>query len=111
MGPSGTDPNNAAEIARLRQIVPPQILAHYDRLRSRDKKGVALVRGGVCTECHMKLASGLNADLIRNEDLLICDSCGRYLVAGPDDLPAEEPAKALPEKPRRTKKKKEEPAV
>lgn len=81
LGGESKSPQIAEEISKLRKQVPSQIMGHYDRLRARDKKGVAIVRNSVCTECHMKLASGINAELIRAEDILICDSCGRYLLA------------------------------
>ncbi len=109
MGPDPNSPKNVAEIKRLRSELPEQILGHYDRLRARDKKGVSLVReNGVCSECHMRLASGIYAELLRAEDIMICDSCGRYLLAAP-----EPPAPAAPEPPpaakpaaKRTRKKK-----
>lgn len=77
--PDAQSPHNAAEILRLRQKIPAPILAHYDRMRARDKKGVSIVRNSVCSECHMRLASGIAAAVLRKEDVLICDTCGRYL--------------------------------
>lgn len=84
-GGAADRPENAAEIARLRESISAQILAYYDRLVDRGRKGVALVRHGVCTECHMRLASGPNAALLRAEDVIICASCGRYLYAIPEE--------------------------
>ncbi len=107
MGPAPEAPPHAAEITRLRQLIPPQIIGHYDRLRARDKKGVSLVRNGVCTECHMRLASGINAELLRAEDIMICDSCGRYLLAAKDEAaPVPEPELAAAEKPKIKKRRK-----
>jgi predicted nucleic acid-binding Zn-ribbon protein len=81
MGPSPDSTANKTEVKRLKQSIPAQILAHYDRLLVRGKKGVALVKHGVCSECHMALASGTHAQLLRAEDIVICGSCGRYLWA------------------------------
>ena len=81
------DSNSPAEIQELRTQVPSQILAHYDRLRIRGKKGVALVRNKSCTGCHMQQPIGIITVLMRNEDIQLCDSCGRYLF-----LPAESEA-------------------
>ena len=78
------DINSQAQIQELRTQVPTQILAHYDRLRIRGKKGVALVRNKSCTGCHMQQPIGIITVLMRDEDIQLCDSCGRYLF-----LPAE----------------------
>lgn len=111
-------PEIAEEISKLRKAVPPQIMGHYDRLRARGKKGVAIVRNSVCTECHMKLASGINAELIRAEDILICDSCGRYLLAAKETAevaveaaPALEAPVAKKKAVRKRTKKSETPAA
>lgn len=111
MGDAITSPETAAEIKRLRELIPPQIQGHYDRLRARGKKGVSIVRGGVCTECHMKLASGLNAECLRAEDIMICDSCSRYLLADkeepvPQPAPVAEVQSDAPKKPRAKRVKK-----
>lgn len=78
------DATSPAQIQELRTQVPTQILAHYDRLRIRGKKGVALVRNKSCTGCHMQQPLGKITVLMRDEDIQLCDSCGRYLF-----LPAE----------------------
>ncbi len=80
-----------AEIEALRGSVPPPILAHFDRMLARGKKGVAIVRNGVCTGCHLRLTSGTNADLLNRAEIHVCDSCGRYLY-----LPEPEPEAAAP---------------
>ena len=73
------------------------ILGHYDRLKSRGKKSVALVRHGVCTGCQMRLASGVYAALLRDEDIAMCDTCARYLLLVRELPPvAEPPAVARP---------------
>src|SRR5438045_2355664 len=64
----------------LRSIIPQPILAHYDRLVARDKKGVAVVRNQVCTGCHMRLPIGTINTLMQHQDVQLCDTCGRYLV-------------------------------
>src|SRR5580765_6605435 len=74
-----TQQNASAEIAELRAKVPPQVLAHFDRLRARGKKGVAVVRNQVCTGCHMRLPIGTINTLMQGTDVQLCDSCGRYL--------------------------------
>lgn len=84
MGPAAGLPETQRTVESLRKHVPEPILAHYDRLRVRGKKGVALVRHGVCSGCQMKLATGVHASLLRNEDIAMCDSCARYLLVAPE---------------------------
>ncbi len=99
-----------SQVAELRALIPQPILGHYDRLRARDKKGVAIVRNQVCTGCHMRQPVGKIAIVMRGEDIQLCDSCGRYLYLEeqPESQPpaAEEAAKPAPKptpKPRKRK--------
>jgi predicted nucleic acid-binding Zn-ribbon protein len=71
--------NIEAKIAELRSKVPLPILGHYDRLLARGKRGVALVCNQVCTGCHMRVPVAVVANLMRADDIQICDNCGRYL--------------------------------
>jgi len=91
----------AAIIAELRGKIPPQIIAHYDRLLARGKKGVAAVRNQVCTGCHMRVPIGVVATLMHDTDIQICESCGRYLYLAD---PAQPAAPTEPPKPKPTRK-------
>jgi len=113
MGPKAHSPETRRLAEAIRKELPEQILAHYDRLRARDKKGVALVRHGVCTGCQMKLASGIYAHLLRDEDIAMCDTCARYLLLAPDEtapgagLPAADaPRPAGPKPPPKARRRK-----
>ena len=91
-------PAQAKQIAALRAKVPPPILAHYDRLVARGKKGVALVRNQVCTACHINVPRGVVLTLMHNTDIQLCESCGRYLylaepVATPEPVAAKKVSK------------------
>lgn len=93
-----------AKAAELRKIIPQPFLGHYDRLRARDKKGVALVRNQVCTGCHMRQPIGKITIVMRGEDIQLCDSCGRYLYVEETpaaEAPAPAPAATEPAKPKR----------
>ena len=84
----------AALIAELREKIPPPILAHYDRLRVRGKKGLAAVQNQVCTGCHMRLPLAVIMTLRHGQDLQLCDNCGRYLYL--TDEPASPPVEKKP---------------
>jgi predicted nucleic acid-binding Zn-ribbon protein len=92
-----------ARVDGLRREVPAPILAHYDRLVQRGKRGVALVRRGVCTGCQMRLATGIHAALVRDEDITMCDTCARYLLLAPE-APETLPSPKVPGRRGRRKK-------
>jgi predicted nucleic acid-binding Zn-ribbon protein len=75
------------EIAQLRAMVPEPILGHYARLMARGKKGVAVIRNQVCSGCQIRLTVAVISTLMRNEDIQLCDNCGRYLYL--PETPAE----------------------
>jgi hypothetical protein len=111
MGPDPDSPENVKLIQRLRRGIPGPVLGHYDRLLARGKAGVALVRHGVCTACHMKLATGLYAELLHVEDIQLCDTCGRYLLLAPDErmaklVPEQEAKPVVPRAGRKPRKRK-----
>jgi hypothetical protein len=99
----GNDSGQDKQIAELRAKVPEPILGHYNRLRARGKKGVAVVRNQVCTGCHMKLPVGVINTLMQDKDIQLCDSCGRYLYL---DLTKVEPVQPAPVKPVKKRKAK-----
>ncbi|HVM47120.1 MAG TPA: C4-type zinc ribbon domain-containing protein [Candidatus Acidoferrum sp.] len=77
-----------AQVAELRAKIPQPILGHYDRLRARDKKGVAIVRNQTCTGCHMHVPIGMITVIMRGDDIQLCENCGRYLYL-PDPAEAQ----------------------
>ena len=81
----------AGAMETIRKGIPEVVLAHYDRLLAHGKKGVAVVRNGVCTECHISVAIGALASLAHEGDVRVCGNCGRYLF-----LPANEPVVPVP---------------
>jgi predicted nucleic acid-binding Zn-ribbon protein len=71
-------------MAALRAKIPAPILAHYDRLTDKGKKGVALLRNQACGACHMQVSRAGIIDLIHGTDICVCGNCGRYLYL-PED--------------------------
>ncbi len=82
-------------VEELRKNLPAPVLLQYDRLRSRGKKGVAAVRGGVCSQCHMQVAVGVMALVRRQDNLYRCQNCGCYLQLV-EDAPAPVPQLEMP---------------
>ena len=93
------DKNIAVLVAELRGRIPAPILGHYDRLRVRGKMGLAAVRHQVCSGCHMRLPLAVIMTLKHQQDLQLCDNCGRYLYLPAEEIPTlKEPAEAAPVK-------------
>jgi predicted nucleic acid-binding Zn-ribbon protein len=96
-----------AKVAELKALIPQPILAHYERLVARGKKGVALIRNQVCTGCHMRLPIGTINTLMQGQDVQLCDSCGRYLCLPSPEVPppaqTESASKAISKRPRKRK--------
>jgi predicted nucleic acid-binding Zn-ribbon protein len=101
------DKNGESTIAALRAKVAPQILAHYDRLVAKGKKGITAVRNQVCTGCHMRVPIGAIMTLKHGEDIQLCESCGRYLYLPPSTgtEPVEQTSSPKPAKKSRKSKK------
>jgi len=106
----GESEDNDSEkvIAELRGKVPAPVLGHYDRLVARGKKGLAAVRNQVCTGCHMRVPMAVVMTLMRDHDIQLCDTCGRYLylpaeAEAPVQNPPAEPPVAPAKKPRKRK--------
>ena len=83
--------NREGAVETLRKTIPGHVLTHYDRLMAHGKKGLAVVRNGVCTQCHISVAIGALAGLAQEGDVRTCGNCGRYLY-----LPPTEPAVPVP---------------
>ena len=100
------DKNAEAAKAELRAKIPSQILGHYDRLVVKGKKGITMVRDQVCTGCHMRLPIGTIMTLMHEQDIQLCENCGRYLYLAPQ-VKTEPVAQAASPKPvKKTRKSK-----
>ena len=85
------------QILAAREKVPKPMLDRFDRFIARGKSGVAVVRQGVCSECHLRITPGTLASLAYTSEIHVCDHCGRYLFlpeTEPLGLPASSPAKS-----------------
>src|SRR5262245_47979877 len=67
-----------AQAAGLRAGIPQGMLTNYDRARARGKKGIAVLRNHVCTNCRMQVPLAVTASLMRGT-VQVCGNCGLYL--------------------------------
>jgi predicted nucleic acid-binding Zn-ribbon protein len=85
--PTKPGPDQQTKINELRTKVPGPVLDHFDRMVSRGRNGVALVRHGMCGECHIRIPVGTLSSLVSPKDVYLCETCACYLL-----LPLEEMA-------------------
>lgn len=83
-----------SETEGLRKRIPSSVLVRFDQMLSRGKRPVAIVRRGVCTECHLRVTKADLMALVSMDEPQLCGNCGRYLY-----LPEEEAISMLPAAP------------
>jgi uncharacterized protein len=73
-----------AERAKLVVALDPKALALFE-LVSRRRNGIAVAeaRDGICTICHVRLRPQVFNTILRNDDILQCDTCQRILYFVP----------------------------
>jgi len=79
-------PEQEVQFDKLRAQIPATVLERFDRWVGRGKRAVAIVRNGVCCECHLRLPSGTLAALAYTTEIHSCYNCTRLLY-----LPEDEP--------------------
>jgi predicted nucleic acid-binding Zn-ribbon protein len=84
----------AADQAELNQLrhqrveaakkLPPATISAYERIRKK-WHGVAIAEavGGRCTACQINLRPQYVQDLKKGDQLMLCESCGRFLYYNP----------------------------
>ncbi|MBA3442281.1 MAG: hypothetical protein H0T92_20695 [Pyrinomonadaceae bacterium] len=82
------------ERERLIKSTPKQMLAIYDRIRTRIRGGIAVAEAlnNSCSACSMSLRPEVMTKIRRGEELILCDNCNRILYY----VPIEQASKAVP---------------
>jgi predicted nucleic acid-binding Zn-ribbon protein len=79
----------AAERAEVVVGLNPRVLAIFELvLRRRNGVAVAQARDGICTVCHVRLRPQVFNNILRNDQIIQCDSCQRILYHVPAAAPA-----------------------
>lgn len=92
-----------AKRQELRGGIPAQVLDHYDRILPVRKTALAEAIDQKCAGCNVVLRPQKYDEIRSNSQVIICDSCSRFLFYDPSHEP---PA---PAKPARKRKAKSEP--
>jgi len=74
----------AAERADVVRALTPQVLATFELVANR-RNGVAIAeaRNGICTICHVRLRPQVFNNILRNDQIIQCDSCNRIMYSVP----------------------------
>lgn len=71
------------KIADMEARLPPAVRSRYERLTRRGRAVVPVI-GGVCYGCFVRVPTAVwAADAGRNEELHVCENCGRFLYLTP----------------------------
>jgi predicted nucleic acid-binding Zn-ribbon protein len=67
------------QIMVLRGKIPERLLAHYDSLMANERKGVAKISSGSCSECRQPVAASASNGLAHGHPIQICIHCRCFL--------------------------------
>jgi hypothetical protein len=83
----------AGERGDVVRSLTPQVFSTFELVSSR-RNGVAVAeaRDGVCTICHVRMRPQVFNTVRRNEEIVQCDSCSRFLYFVPTPAPATDAA-------------------
>lgn len=73
------------QIMLLRSRIPRRLLMHYDCLMANGRKGVALVRNGMCSECHQEINGNVLGAAACGHPVQLCSHCRRFLYLPVDE--------------------------
>lgn len=65
----------AASVAQ----VEPALLQRYEHLRERHANPIALVQGGICSGCHLRISEIALERLREGAEIVTCENCSRLL--------------------------------
>jgi|GEM_PF-2914147 len=79
----------AAQVKALREELPADLLAAYERVRTEHNDPIVGVFQRTCGGCHWPLTAGLLASLDEEKQSCFCPHCGRFIYrAGGQNLVA-----------------------
>ena len=74
----------AAERADVTKALSPSVLSTFELISNR-RNGIAIAeaREGVCVVCHVRLRPQVFNNILRNDQIIQCDSCNRIMYHVP----------------------------
>jgi len=82
----------SAERAGVVSSLTPQVLAQFELIANR-RQGIAIAeaRDGICTICHVRLRPQVFNNILKNDQIIQCDSCNRIMYHVPKTVAAPAP--------------------
>lgn len=79
----------AAERAGVVKSLTPQVLSLFELIANR-RQGIAIAeaREGICTICHVRLRPQVFNNILKNDQIIQCDSCNRIMYHVPKAVAA-----------------------
>jgi predicted nucleic acid-binding Zn-ribbon protein len=78
----------SAERVTLVAAIDKKVLAMFELVaRKRNGIAVAEARDGICTICHVRLRPQVFNSVLRNDQIIQCDTCNRILYSTPKSVP------------------------
>ncbi len=92
----------------LEMSIEPRLLTAFKRIRknSRNGLGIVYVQRDACGGCFAKIPPQRQLDVRMRKKVVVCEYCGRILID--PELAGVKPAEVKEEKPKRSRRKKEE---
>lgn len=96
---STIETETAEEIAKLRveeaeaqSKIDERLLSAYKRIRKNMRNGLAVVtvKRDACGGCYNRIPPQRQVDIRQNKKIIVCEYCGRILVADPETVTPEE---------------------
>ncbi|MCE0484638.1 MAG: hypothetical protein LV479_10425 [Methylacidiphilales bacterium] len=77
-------------VETIRKRIPKPVLDHFDRMRLRGRKPIAVVRHAVCTACHLQIPKSHILQMRRSGEIDVCDNCGTFIYLEKAEYPGSE---------------------
>ncbi|TVR50687.1 MAG: hypothetical protein EA425_09220 [Puniceicoccaceae bacterium] len=69
-------------VTEARAGVPREIVTRFDRIAKTTPLPVVVpLRDHRCTGCHLKVSSGIEFEVLKGDEIVACDNCGRILYS------------------------------
>ena len=77
----------AVQGERVKEKIDERLLSAYDRIRRNVRNGLAVVtvKRDACGGCFNRIPPQRQVDIRQGKKIIICEYCGRILVADPDE--------------------------